>query len=65
MKPIKPPFFLCKAVLVVLNEDPHIVLTASKERLICSPISDFTEIGTDIGAGQVFPAELKMTMLIC
>lgn len=55
MKPIKPPFFLCKAVLVVLNEDPHIVLTVSKDRLVCSPFPDFTEMGADIGAVQVSP----------
>lgn len=65
MKPIKPPFFLCKAVLVVLNEDPHSELPAHKDSLTCSSFPDFTEVGTGTGAVQVSSSELKMTMLIC
>lgn len=59
MKPIKPPFFLCK------NGDPQIVLIASKDTWICGSFPDFTEIGNDTGAVQVSPFELTMTMLIC
>lgn len=62
MKPIKPPFFLCKAVLVVLNGDPQIVLTASKDRRICCSFPDFTNVDIDTGAVQISPSELKMTM---